>query len=94
MAKKNKIGIPEIDELLTPAERAIALTLYGIYWSQLAATDDVNSKQLKRFNYQGLYEIGSAQTDNPVIFKLKSIADSNIHVRHIFVAYGYITARF
>ena len=39
MAKKNKIGIPEIDELLTPAERAIALTLYGIYWSQLAATD-------------------------------------------------------
>lgn len=94
MAKKNKLGIPEIDDILTPTERAIALTLHGLYWSQLAATDDVESKQLKRFNYQGLYEIGAAQTDNPVIFKLKPLASTNAHVRHIIVAYGYITARF
>ena len=93
MARKKKPETPlsVFSELLTEEEMHYAQQLFDTYKTQLAYQCNVETKQLQRYNYMGLYQYGLRDKTNPVIQKLRNV--KHLYASHIIVAHGFITAQ-
>ena len=91
MAKKKTNTFPGISVPLMEEEVKRAQYLYDIYVDQLAISANMETKQLQKMNYQGLFELG-CHTPCPLVSKLLKDGSNlacNLIVAHGYVSYGF-----
>lgn len=77
--------------MLTVDEVVRAQYLFDIYVADLAVSCNMESKQLQKYNYQGLFELG-CHTPCPLVSKL--LTDGSNMACNLIVAHGYDSNRF
>lgn len=89
MISKPKLPGGFDDNSFTPHEIALIGTLLEIYSYALSSDGSVTTKQLRRCNWQGLFEVGSRSAD-PLISKLLTQYKHHTIAENIIVTYGYV----
>lgn len=91
MAKKKSNSYPGLSGMFTQIEVERLQYLYELYVDKLAISANMESKQLQRYNYQGLFELG-CHTPCPLVSKL--LTDQSNLACNLIVAHGYDSNRF